>query len=195
MKAQKSGISAYSGPGNRFINEICKSLKRELWRCAHSNLGRWPYSGSRYCNFGQLDRIGLELLRQSQWTPVQTDKDGGYALLLKSDYEEIMYDGLESDDMYEEFPRDCLNSSTIADAYFHLCEKISKHDGTPLKQLVMKSPDRIRLVSNSKSTSRLTNHMDRSSLGKSMPLRTMPFREWAAGCARSCSLLLTVWSI
>ena len=85
-----------------------------------------------------LLRWARRRLRTSQWTALQSDKDGGFIMCAKHDIPEI-HAKLLRKDMYEERHRHEYDTQSVMKCCSKLAKKIAKHEDEPgLTRAVMK---------------------------------------------------------
>ena len=92
----------------------------------------------RFTNESLLLRWARQRLRASQWTAVQSDKDGGFVMCAKHDIPEI-HAKLLTKDMYDERNRHEYDTQSVMQCCLKLAQKIAKHEDEPgLTHAIMK---------------------------------------------------------
>ena len=85
---------------------------------------------NRFTNETLLLRWASRRLRASQWTAVQSDKDGGFVMCAKHDIPEI-HAKLSTKDMYDERDRHEFGTQSVMKCCLKLAKKITKYADEP----------------------------------------------------------------
>ena len=93
---------------------------------------------NRFTNETLLLRWARRRLRTSQWTAVQSDKDGGFVMCAKHNIPEI-HAKLLTKDMYDERDRHEYDTQSVMKSCLKLAQKIAKYEDEPgLTHAIMK---------------------------------------------------------